>query len=212
MNYSLCIIKPIQCSRVFRQFFGLIIIGLIFSNISMAQTPEYENNTKFWVDIGLGFSAAGSGSETDFGGGLAGRVAAHIQIRQIILSAPLTVNRGGNSKYDSFFGKLSDEYYDTALLVGYPIAQDKKIQLIASAGVSWVRGRRVVLDIDEDCWLFCSDGTLEAIDPVVGIPVEFGFYSRGKSDFGMGLTTYINFNPEEIFAGFTLNLMIGKRD
>ncbi|MDX1586301.1 MAG: hypothetical protein R3222_06135 [Balneolaceae bacterium] len=187
---------------------GFLIVLLMLTSALQAQN----RNTRFWLDAGLGFTAAGGGPETEPGGSMSLRAAGHFQIEKVVLSLPVTVNSGGESSYESFFGgNMRDEFVDVGLLVGYAMGHNSDMQLTISTGISRVSGSRVYEDTEE-CWFFCNGGKREGFNAVVGIPVEVGFYTLGSSAFGLGFAMHLNFNAEETFAGFSLNLMIGDRD
>ena len=50
----------------------------------------------------------------------------------------------------------------------------------------------------------------EEIGPTIGLPLEAQLFWRSFRFIGIGLYGYANINPEESFAGATLNIQIGK--
>lgn len=194
--------------RYLLRVISVLLISISFMLTSQAQ----DSNNRFWLDLGLGFATAGGGEETRPGGGASLRVAGHFQFEKAVISVPLTINGGGKSNYDAFLGgKMRDQFNDVGLLVGYAFSHDSNMQLVISSGISRVGGSKVVRDTEE-CWFFCNGGKSEDFEPLVGIPIEVGLYSLGRSAFGLGLTMHININRQENFAGFSLNVMIGDRD
>ncbi|MGK7370149.1 MAG: hypothetical protein ACNS64_08020 [Candidatus Halalkalibacterium sp. M3_1C_030] len=207
--------KMTSCNIVSLFLFKMVFVlavALLLALPSLAQQKTNKLNTRFWLDTGIGVAAAGGGPETDMGGGLSLRAAGHLQIDNIVITVPMTINSGGKSTIENFFGgQMRDEFFDAGLLLGYAIGSEQDMQLVTSVGISRVGGSRVMKNTDE-CWFFCSDGTMDSFDAVMGVPIEIGFYTLGERAFGMGFIFHINFNPEETFAGFSLNLMIGDRN
>jgi len=184
----------------------LLLLGIVgLPKNSQAQ----ENRSNYWFEGGVGITIAGAGPETDSGGGIAARLAAHYQIQRVVISMPLMATIGGESDFSPY---LRDSFNSISLLGGYAVDKSKDMDVVFSGGISRIWGSRVVRVRDEECFVFCFDGKGESFDLVWGVPLELGFYTKGGRMIGVAFTIHANINPEEFFGGLTLNLMLGKRD
>lgn len=174
------------------------------------------HNIDAWGSLGLGYSYAGS--ETDPGGGIAGRVAVSFQINRALITACATGNTGGSSQhYDSFLGSgtISDQFSDAGLLVGYTINQKEQLRAALSIGIARVWGERVVENVDyapgttPESWYFGDPFDLKPFKSF-GVPVELSIILIENRFLGLGLIGHTNINTEEIFWGFTLSVLVGN--
>jgi len=211
---SRTIIFPI---RAFILLIGMFFTGSVFTEAAWSQTAGEDESPRYWLDGGLGFSTAGAGPKTSSGGGIAARLAFHMQVERFILSFPYTANTGGKSDHRTLLGNTHDTFNDFSVLIGYPLAETESSLFVVSVGVSRMSGSRVTTEqYVPPCLFGPCEGTAtrftkESLGMRMGVPIEIGLYSLGDSTIGTALVGHININGEEVFAGFTLNLMLGNR-
>lgn len=163
-----------------------------------------------WGSLGLGYSHAGAGPETDPGGGIAGRFSVCFQSNRVLITAYATANTGGDSHHKGFLGwTLRDEFFDAGLLIGYVISQREQRRIAPSIGIARVWGRRVVKDIDDHVPVLFGGPYEREPFAGLGVPVELSIILIENRFLGLGLIGHTNINAEEIFWGFTLNLLVG---
>ena len=170
------------------KFILIPLLLFTFANTIHAQSTNSNANDKFfWLNAGLGPNTFG-----EEGLSLGVNMNATYQFSRHMFSLRL------NGCSEFFTENKITEY---GLLYGYALASSH-ILLSLGAGIAVVSG-----SISKG--LFAEEEP-EEIGPTVGLPLEVHLCWRAFRFLGIGLYGYANMNPEESFAGVTLNLQIGK--
>ena len=175
----------------------------LFASISLlpAQAPEGMTQASFWLNLGTGFSFAGEGPETSFGGGGCGRIGLGFQKQKWMLHLRYTGNTGGVSTYQGLLGgNLKDFFVELALMGGYAVSFKENRQVVVSTGLSRVSGSRVT----SGGGFFGRSGSSREFDPVVGLPLEVGIIGGRKKWGRIAFYFQGNFNAEEPFWAVNL--------
>ena len=144
--------------------------------------PAQAQPVTAWVSGGLGGSLASRGI------GLSGRASVHVVVGKLAISGRLTANSGGSSGIEGLFGTLRDEFFDSALLIGYASSPDNwKGQFIVGGGPAVVKGRRIIGRELPPCGLFGCGAEWEDLTPSIGLAMEAGAYGRFFSVVGYTL-------------------------
>lgn len=179
----------------------LLTAILALSSLALpAQTSEVKAKSSFWLNVGTGVSMAGKGPETQSGGGGMGRIGLGIQKKQWMLRLQQTSNTGGPSRFTGFLGgKLKDSFLETSLMPGYVFSRQEGLQIVGSAGLSLVHPRLV-----SSRSTFFGQGTVDRLDPVLGVPIELGLVLGKKKWFRFGMYAHMNFNSTVNFFNLSL--------
>ncbi len=181
---------------------------LTFGGINGFSQSKDKNLTspEYFLSIGAGFSVAGAGPHTSLGGGLCLRGEASFAFNKIILSAYGAANTGGGSEYSGFLSEgINDFFAEIGGQIGMVKRTKDRTQIHYKAGLCALQGTRVYPD--PGGWF--GDGKYVDLKTTIGVPFEIS-WQKHKKIIGYGLTFFMNINPEEVFGGLSLNLLLGK--
>ena len=169
-----------------------ILSLLLLSTLSIRAQDSLLSHQSVRFEIGLGGGSVGEG------GGLSGRLALsylHLNWGGIIR---LSAHDGGTGKGSGWFGPPKEEFFDEGILLSYIPIQGNSWQMIASAGIGFLYGRR----------LTSTKYDMEDFGRVMGLAYEFEAASAG-STFGWSLSIMGNINSISNLFAVVLSLTLG---